>query len=59
METSGDPGEIKREVLLRQGDATLILAQRLLEWCGHGPALEEDMATSNVALDLLGQARLW
>ena len=43
--------------LLRLGDDVLILAQRLGEWCGHGPALEEDIALSNVALDLLGQAR--
>ncbi len=43
--------------LLRLGDDALILAQRLGEWCGHGPALEEDIALSNVALDLLGQAR--
>jgi ring-1,2-phenylacetyl-CoA epoxidase subunit PaaC len=44
---------------LRLGDNTLILSQRLGEWCGKGPALEEDMALTNVALDLLGQARLW
>ncbi|MGA2548863.1 MAG: 1,2-phenylacetyl-CoA epoxidase subunit PaaC [Burkholderiaceae bacterium] len=53
------PDEARFAFLLRQGDTTLILAQRLLEWCGHGPALEEDMAISNVALDLLGQTRLW
>jgi ring-1,2-phenylacetyl-CoA epoxidase subunit PaaC len=47
------------EWLLRMGDAGLILAQRLGEWCGKGPALEEDMALTNTALDLLGQARLW
>jgi ring-1,2-phenylacetyl-CoA epoxidase subunit PaaC len=47
------------EFLLHLGDTTLILAQRLVEWCGHGPALEEDMAVSNVALDLIGQTRLW
>ena len=45
--------------LLRLGDTTLILSQRLAEWCGHGPALEEDLALTNVSLDLLGQARLW
>lgn len=38
------------------GDDRLILSQRLSEWCGHGPILEEDMAITNVALDLLGQA---
>ncbi len=47
------------EYLCRLGDNALILSQRLSEWCGHGPALEEDMALTNVALDLLGQARLW
>jgi ring-1,2-phenylacetyl-CoA epoxidase subunit PaaC len=44
---------------LRLGDTTLILSQRLSQWTGHGPALEEEMAQTNVALDLLGQARLW
>ncbi|MDY7578122.1 1,2-phenylacetyl-CoA epoxidase subunit PaaC [Herbaspirillum sp. RTI4] len=43
----------------RLGDNTLILSQRLSEWCGKGPAMEEDMALTNVALDLIGQARLW
>jgi ring-1,2-phenylacetyl-CoA epoxidase subunit PaaC len=45
--------------LLRMADTDLILSQRLGEWCGHGPVLEEDIAVTNVALDLLGQARLW
>ncbi|MBV8470417.1 MAG: phenylacetate-CoA oxygenase subunit PaaC [Burkholderiaceae bacterium] len=43
--------------VLRIGDACLILAQRLGEWSGHAPILEEDIAMSNLALDLLGQAR--
>ena len=47
------------EYLLRLADSDLILAQRLGEWVGHGPVLEEDIATTNVGLDLLGQARLW
>lgn len=47
------------QYLLRLGDNALVLAQRLSEWCGKGPALEEDLATTNTALDLLGQARLW
>jgi ring-1,2-phenylacetyl-CoA epoxidase subunit PaaC len=47
------------QYLLRLGDAPLILAQRLGEWVGHGPILEEDIAQANVGLDLLGQARLW
>ena len=41
------------------GDNTLVLAQRLCEWCGHAPALEEDIALANTALDLIGQAQLW
>ena len=47
------------EYVLRLGDTPLVLAQRLTEWCGRAPTLEEDIAVSNVALDLLGQARLW
>ena len=47
------------EYLLRLGDSPLILAQRLGEWVGKGPAIEEDIALTNVGLDLLGQARLW
>src|SRR5690606_2585896 len=47
------------QYLLRMGDTTLVLSQRLCEWTGHGPVLEEEMATANTALDLLGQARLW
>ncbi len=43
--------------VLRLGDTALIHAQRLSEWCGHGPVLEEDIALTNMALDLLGQAR--
>lgn len=45
--------------LLRLGDNCLILSQRLSEWCGHGPVLEEDIALTNIALDLLGHARFW
>jgi len=44
------------EYLLRLGDDRLILGHRLSEWCGHGPILEEDIATTNIALDLLGHA---
>ena len=43
--------------LLRLADTALIHAQRLGEWAGHGPVLEEDIALTNMALDLLGQAR--
>ena len=49
----------KVNYLLRLGDNALILSQQLSRWCGKGPALEEDMALTNVALDLLGQTRLW
>src|SRR5438105_3823588 len=42
---------------LRRADDALILGHRLSEWCGHAPMLEEDMALSNIALDLIGQAR--
>ncbi len=44
------------EYTLRIGDDSLILAHRLSEWCGHGPILEEDIAMTNIALDLIGQA---
>jgi ring-1,2-phenylacetyl-CoA epoxidase subunit PaaC len=43
--------------VLRLADTCLIHAQRLAEWCGHGPVLEEDIALTNLSLDLLGQAR--
>jgi ring-1,2-phenylacetyl-CoA epoxidase subunit PaaC len=46
------------EYVLRVADSSLILGQRLAEWCGHGPVIEEDIALTNVALDLIGQARL-
>ena len=45
------------QYLLRIGDTCLVMAQRLGEWCGHAPIVEEDIALSNMALDLLGQAR--
>ncbi|MEW7848248.1 1,2-phenylacetyl-CoA epoxidase subunit PaaC [Massilia aurea] len=51
--------DAKIDYLLRQGDNALILSQQLCQLCGKGPALEEDMALSNVALDLLGQTRMW
>jgi ring-1,2-phenylacetyl-CoA epoxidase subunit PaaC len=44
------------EFLLRLGDDRLVLGHRLSEWTGHGPILEEDIAMSNIALDLIGQA---
>lgn len=51
----GDKPEVR--YLLRVADSCLVLSQRLGEWCGHGPILEEDLALTNMALDLVGQAR--
>ena len=47
------------EYLLRLGDTNLILSHRLSEVVGHAPAIEEELAIGNTALDLLGQAQLW
>ena len=44
--------------VLRLGDTSLVLGQRLGEWVGHAPTLEEDLGLANLALDLIGQARL-
>jgi ring-1,2-phenylacetyl-CoA epoxidase subunit PaaC len=49
--------DAKTEYVLRIADACLIHGQRLAEWCGHAPVLEEDIALTNVALDHIGQAR--
>jgi ring-1,2-phenylacetyl-CoA epoxidase subunit PaaC len=56
----GDPAldEARFRYVLRLGDTSLVLGQRLSEWIGHGPALEEDLGLANLALDLIGQARL-
>jgi ring-1,2-phenylacetyl-CoA epoxidase subunit PaaC len=43
--------------LLHLADNSLILSQRNGEWCGHGPVLEQDIAITNISLDLIGQAR--
>jgi ring-1,2-phenylacetyl-CoA epoxidase subunit PaaC len=51
--------EAKVEYVLRLGDNALVLGQRLAEWLGHAPILEEDIASANISLDLIGQARLW
>ena len=45
------------EYIISIGDNALILGQRLGEWCGHGPALETDMAMTNISLDLFGMVR--
>lgn len=47
-----------KNYLLKLADDTLIMGQRLAEWCGKGPYLEEDIALTNIALDYLGQASL-
>jgi len=56
------PGEVSTEDLsvycLMLADDALVLSQRLTEWCSRAPELEEDVAMANIALDLLGQARL-
>ena len=59
MEASADINSGLFKFLLQMGDNCLILAQRNSEWCGHGPALEEDIAVANISLDLIGQAQLW
>ena len=45
------------DYILHLADTTLILSQRNSEWCGHGPILEQDIAITNISLDLIGQAR--
>jgi ring-1,2-phenylacetyl-CoA epoxidase subunit PaaC len=45
--------------VLSIADNTLILGHRLSEWCGHGPILEQDIAMTNIALDLIGQSRAY
>ncbi len=55
--TAGTPAPIDARYVLRLGDAMLIHGQRLAEWCGHAPVLEEDIALANIALDHIGQAR--
>jgi ring-1,2-phenylacetyl-CoA epoxidase subunit PaaC len=54
-----EPGqEALLRYVLRLGDTSLVLGQRLGEWVGHAPALEEDLGLANLSLDLIGQARL-
>jgi len=47
---------VRFNYLLRLGDDSLILGQRLSEWCGHAPVLEVDLSLANLSLDLIGQA---
>jgi ring-1,2-phenylacetyl-CoA epoxidase subunit PaaC len=58
MSTTNAASAAHLDYVLRIADTSLILGQRLSEWCGHGPVIEEDIALTNVALDLIGQARL-
>lgn len=57
IETNKDITKARLEYILHLADTNLVLAQRLCEWCGHGPILEQDIALSNIALDILGQTR--
>ena len=50
---------VRHDFAARMGDNCLILGQRVSAWCGHAPVLEEDIALANIALDLIGQAKLW
>lgn len=50
-------GRFREAFVLHLADTTLILSQRNSEWCGHGPVLEQDIAITNISLDLLGQSR--
>ena len=55
---SAPASEAPFRYVLRLADTSLVLGQRLGEWIGHAPALEEDLGLANLALDLIGQARL-
>jgi ring-1,2-phenylacetyl-CoA epoxidase subunit PaaC len=60
MRGAPDPAQdhARCRYVLRLADTSLVLGQRLAEWIGHAPALEEDLALANLSLDLIGQARL-
>ncbi|MFG2310947.1 1,2-phenylacetyl-CoA epoxidase subunit PaaC [Streptomyces sp. NPDC048566] len=63
MTTTTDPADVRPDLdlavhLLRLGDDALVLGQRLCRWITRAPTIEEDLALSNIALDLIGQARL-
>jgi ring-1,2-phenylacetyl-CoA epoxidase subunit PaaC len=51
--------EAVKQYAIRLGDDALVLGHRLSEWCSYGPFLEEDLALTNVALDLIGRARMF
>jgi ring-1,2-phenylacetyl-CoA epoxidase subunit PaaC len=54
--TSGEESDVLFDYLLRLGDDSLVLGQRLGEWCGHAPSVEVDLSLANMGLDLIGQA---
>ena len=54
--SAGEQLDPRTDYLLRLGDDSLILGQRLSEWCGHAPVLEVDLSLANLSLDLIGQA---
>lgn len=57
IELNEETSSALTEYLLRLADDRLVLGHRLSEWCGHGPIIEEDLALTNTALDLVGQAQ--
>ncbi|MFC1230890.1 MULTISPECIES: 1,2-phenylacetyl-CoA epoxidase subunit PaaC [Streptomyces] len=58
MTTTPDQDTALTSAALALGDDALVLSHRLGEWAGHAPVLEEEVALANIALDLLGQARV-
>jgi len=56
MSAEAETTDVLFETLLRLGDDSLILGQRLGEWCGHAPSVEVDLSLANMGLDLIGQA---
>jgi ring-1,2-phenylacetyl-CoA epoxidase subunit PaaC len=52
------PSVAHTDYLLHLADNALVHGQRIAEWCGHGPVLEEDIALANIGLDHIGQARM-
>lgn len=55
---AGTAPDARLRYVLRLADTSLVLAQRLGEWIGHAPAIEEDLGLANTSLDLIGQARM-
>ena len=53
--TQRSPPTAAVQYMLRIADSSLIHGQRLSQWCGHAPVLEEDIALTNIALDHIGQ----